>query len=275
MEQMQRNRRNRQASSLLETVIGLFILSSAIIVFFTLFHSSLGVQSEIENRREALTIAQERIEDLRILALDYSTFAGSLSGEVGTRPAESNSAFEVETEIEALPDFFTPSEKFESSFAGLPHPDVYDGRVSDDRKRMPTSMLAARVTVRNPGSSAKPLSLTSYLREPRRLLESVEVNRLGPNIINYQERTHFEATAMDSDGNEITDIIFDWRVEPITGYGTLNQSRDGRFATLEFADYDLNGNPFQPPAGQCRVSATARVADISVKQRSGEIELRP
>ena len=80
---------------------------------------------------------------------------------------------------------------------------------------------------------------------------------------------------MDTDGEEIPDAVFQWRVEPITGYGTVYQSRDGRVATLEFVDFDLNGNPFQPPPGECQLSATVSVGAVTVNKVSDTIELMP
>ena len=264
-----------RGSSLLETVIGLFVLTGSLIVFFTLFHSSLGTQTQIENQKEALAIALERMEELKISALDREAFADGLSAEVGTRAAANNSVFEVQTEVESVPDFYSPSRDFEATFSGTPFPDVHNGLVTDDRKNLPNSMLAVRVTVRFSGSLAKPVILTSYLREPRRELGEVQIRRRGPLTISYQERTHFEATAFDTDGEEITDIVFHWQIEPITGYGTLYPSRNGRIATLEFVDYDVNGNPFQPPIGTCQVSATAIVAGIAMTKKSEEITLTP
>ena len=265
--------------SLLETVIALFILTGALVSFFTLFHSSLGWQKRSESLAVAVLLGQNRMEELRIAAQDVRAFQNGLPGEIGSAPSAVDSSFEIETNIERLdsPDreFCSPNSEYERNYSGVPIPDVHNGLVTDDRKLMTNSMLAAHVTVSSPGRLSRPFTLTAYIREPLRELTQININQIGPSTIAYQERTRFEATALDAEGIEIPDVVFQWRVDPITGYGTIYQSRSGRVGRLEFVDFDLNGTAFQPPAGECQVSVTANVAGVTHTQSSNTIVLTP
>ena len=56
--------------SLIEVVVTLFILSSAIVAIMPLFRQGLVMESGYENSTSALSIAQKKMESLRALAYD-------------------------------------------------------------------------------------------------------------------------------------------------------------------------------------------------------------
>lgn len=276
--------RGAGATSLLETVIALFLLAAAMMASFQLFHRATAWQGEVELRATALALAQAKIAELQAAAADLAAFQGKLSTFVGTTPAMDHSSFKITVAVDDLStgdrQIYSPSRAYEQTYQGTPPAqpapltDVFAGAVTDDRKMMGKSFLVADVTVTGPGRM-QPVTLTTLLREPPRRLDRIEVASPSSLSLTYQQGATSTAQAIDVDNSPIDDVVFKWTFTPVSSYGTVYQSRSGSLGALVYVSYNHLDQPFQPPPGQCKLTASARVENRHKTGDSPVIELVP
>ena len=269
----------RRGSSLLETVISLFILAAAMMVTFQLFFRATQWQGHVELRATALAAARQKLEEVRVASLEFDDFEAGLPAQVGTTSVTGHPDLQVTVVISDLStgsrQRCIPSRSFEETFAGAPVPNVFSGAVTDDRKILNASLLGVDVTVGSLDNRILPVTLTALIREPARIADRVEISAPSDLDLSYLETAVFTAEVYDSNNKLIRDAVIRWTVEPISGYGTVNQARNGSVGALSYVDYDHNDVAFQPPSGQCSVRATATIEGKSVFSVSAPVTLQP
>lgn len=263
-------------SSLLEAVIALFLMTTIMILSFQLFHSASYHQSDSEDRLVAISLASAKIAELRIAAAEIEQFRNSLLSFRGVDSDRSHPKFVVTVETSDYGEgpLYSPSSSHESLFRASPVNGLFPS-VTDDRRSMVHSTLTATVKVSWSKDRGQPVSLTTLLREPPRIVERVEIAQNGSSTLSYGESVEFAAQVWDSSGSQIDDAVLSWTVVPVSGYGTVYQTRDGRRAALRYVDIDFNGLEFQPPPGSCRLKAVAKIEGREVEALTNLIELGP
>lgn len=229
----------QRAVTLPETVIALFILTSAFIVTAALFDRAIRYQSVIERRVLAVQLAQKRLDQLRIWART-STGGSSFNFD------QSDSGWETAL-ASTDPDYpgFTVSFRVQNQVLYSPCTSMEQPLESIDptlSRRMNNSARKVKVTVTDDGTGAS-TELVTLVADPTRDLDLVtlQVTTPGPDPLepsgnvwtpNAGSTVEFSVAGYRADGTQVPDLFFDWYAIPLGGNGTIQPSRDGRTAML-------------------------------------------
>lgn len=220
------NRSNR-GLSLLETVIGFFLLVLIILGALRLFDAGLYYSSLAQQNAVAVRIAQRTLDEIRVWAqtptaggLQYDDW-GFWSGYNQQDPDEPGYRVTVQVADQELK---SPSSRMEESYPLL------------EQKLLQSSCKRVEIRVSWRGGQRE-FVLHSLVAEPGRPLPiTVEVSAVGgsPNL-NPEETADFVARALDAQGGVIEDVFFHWNVRPGPTNGAIEQSRTGQTARFVHA----------------------------------------
>lgn len=268
--------RLRRGSSLLETVISLFLMAAILILSFQLFHNASAWQGESESRSTALWLARAKLEESKIAAKDLSEFQNSLHSLQGVSSDPQHPSFTIEvttTEYgaQAHPGY-SPSRTHEELYNSSPQHGYFPS-LTDDRRSFGNSTLNVTVKVAWSQDRGRPIVLNALVREPARTAASIEITQTGPNTLNFRDSVEFSAHLLDNAGLRIEDATIHWSLVPVSSYGLIFQTRQGNRAILRYADTDVNNLEFQPPPGACRLKAAAKIEGVKVEKMTNLIVL--
>ena len=224
--------------TLVETLLATTILLVAFLTVCELIAVSLHHQAAAEQHMQAYLVAENRLQEIRAQASEpLAMFPDPTWNKTSTE-----GPFQVVTEAVATPRT-TPCAALEDSDVQT-QSDVEDGEI---HRRIRKSLQQIRVTVR---WGSEKISLVTLLGEPERKVAEVQVSETTGKT------KTFEARAVDSGGQTIEDVMFDWWAEPSGATCVpvnLMTTADGHQASIPTTNVTT-------PTGQCRIVACCRYA---------------
>lgn len=266
-------RRDHRALTLLETVFASFILLWAILIVVRLFHTGIGYTSRSLEQETAVFLAEQHLERMR-------AWAESTSGNVYNYDQLTTLAIYNGSTLPAeLPGFtLTTRVVTRELYSGCSQMEL--GRPSD-RRVLADSACTVQVDVKWAGNRRQ-LRLCTLLARPAltfptpaaspSLPTGVTLSAASDNPVPHLGSTSLQAGALDRNGAAIEDLFYDWEVVPISGSGTLEQSRSGGSARLYNWVYLPDGTR-TGTGGDVVVRVTARFHGQTVYQESELIHL--
>jgi Tfp pilus assembly protein PilV len=250
--------RRLSGNSLLETIIALFLLTSAAIVVVALYHTALQRTTRVQQGATARVLAESALAQTRLEAkLPFSSFDPIALSKTYTSPEH--------------PDFQVT---VRATRANLPNPcaDILPGLPPQDQHVLQTS--AANLEVEVAWNDGRDLFLLNSLVEEG-TVELDEVIVTGPSgPIAGSATANYTVQARDTNGQVIKDLVFIWWVEPGTGNALIAPNKVTQSAMLTNLTRGFDGVTFVQP-GTCRVAVMARYLGKEVIGYSNQITLAP
>lgn len=256
------NHRPYRASglSLLETLIAIFVMLSAFTVVGALFMRSTQSLVQVEEKVLAVAFGETMLDDIRTWAKDPTNFAGDWSSWNGSQ----------------LPTYpgFRADIRFRDQEVFTPCPTLESDKPAAEQQRVSNSLRQLDLQVRSKGRLI--YTLSTLIPEPPREADLVVVTIPGGSTTLAKDGTvEIHAALLDTDGNVIPDVPFQWAVIPGSGNGTIARLKTDR-ARAEFTHvYRRIDGRVVHVAGKCVVQAEARYRGRKYSGRSEELELRP
>lgn len=228
---------SRSAFSLLESVAAIFTLLIAILLTFQLFHSAMQYFRMVEDRTLALTVAQQRLGEVRNWARSQNGWTGFPSGADPLHPQ-----FNVAV---SLADYglASPSVELESNYT--------------DRRQLTKTCKQVTVQVSWARGSVELYSLVGDRGNRSWSTTSpLQVKGTIPATVTAADSVSLSVEATDLSGALLEDLFYSWYVEPVGAVGTvatISPSRDGRTAIF-VNQVRLPDGTTTPATGQCRVA---------------------
>jgi hypothetical protein len=231
--------RSKAAFTLVEAIIGAFLLLMSLLVVAALVDSSLRTQAKAEQYLMASMVASSELDKLRAYADRFGM--AQLDGFDGQSfPSESEPELQVRLSVRPQ-TLYLPNSSLESH---LPEA---------ERKAFENSarLVTVRVGWSDGGSDAA--QVATLVTDWRPADFEVEVTADGPLEVGRNQILNLKATA-----GEIPDIVYTWYTEPLTGLGSIGEvARDGQTAQYIYR-YRTPAGRFDYYAGQCRVVVRAQ-----------------
>lgn len=209
--------------SLLETLVAIFVLLGVFIIFATLYHWVLSSSKRADQAATAARLATNRLADLRAWAAQPNgasdNFHGSWTSQAS--PVEMEPGYQVSVDLLAA-QIYAPSTQLETAF---PRP-----------REMSNACKRVRVRVR---WGTQTFDLYSQLTAPPVVGGNVTVSLSSAATLAPGGTLPMSAQGLDTSGEPIDDLVYQWNVLPITGTGSITLlDRNGREA--EFHNDDPN-----------------------------------
>jgi hypothetical protein len=253
--------------------MAIFLLLWAILIVVRLFHTGIGYGSRSMDQESAVFLAEQHLERMHawseslngnVYNYDQLTSLAVYNG--ATLPADLP-GFTITTQVMAR-QLYSGCSQIELSRSG-------DRRVLDD------SACAVQVDVKWANNTRRLRLCTLLARPPLTfpvpaaaptLPTGVVITGPSANPVPHLGSTDLQAGAVDRNGAPIRGLIYDWEVIPISGSGTLEQTRTGDRATLYNWIYLPDGSRAST-GGDLTVRLTARYHGQTVYQETGTIHL--
>lgn len=258
--------RKKRGLSLLETVIGLFLMVLLMLGSLRLFDAGLYYSSQAQQSVTAVRVAQNVLQEIRIWA--RTPTAGGLEwddwsywdGYDAMDATESGYRVRVSVVDRELK---SPSAEMEESFP------------LGEQKILADSCKTVEILV-SWSDDSKEYTLTSLVSEPARPLPiTVEVTPVGAlAALNRDATADFRVRALDADGVVIDDLFFEWNVKPSTTNGGITQTRSGETSTFIHA-VAVPNLPTLYTQGNCVVEASTIYHGRPAKGESDPFVLNP
>lgn len=250
----------KRGLSLIETISAIFLLLLAMLLTFQLFHVGMQYFRRVEERTVALTLADQRLEEVRNWSLTQNNWSGPPNGQ---NPAYPGYQYQVILEDARLA---SPSLELDTNFT---------------QKRELTE-TAKKVTVRVSWPRGQVETHSLLVDRGNRGWDSsqpIRINISGgvPAVVTASTSISMTAKAYDASGAELKDMFFTWYVEPQPpdgALGTVTASRDGRSATFVNQAVQPDGST-GPSTGQCQVAVRAVYEGVEQWAYSPDFNLAP
>ncbi|MFN8610048.1 MAG: hypothetical protein U0931_21075 [Vulcanimicrobiota bacterium] len=264
---------DRRALTLVETIFATFLLLWAILIVVRLFHSGIAYTSRSMEQESAAFLAEQHLEGMR-------AWSESLNGQVYNYDRLTSVAIYNGATIPGdLPGYtITTRVMAHELYSGCSQIELsrpFDRRVLSD------SACTVQVEVKWAGG-LRQLRLCTLLARPAltfpappaapNLPTGVTITGPPDNPVPHLGSTSLQAGAFDRNGAPIRDLFYDWELIPISGGGTLEQSRSGSSVTLYNWVYLPDGSRAST-GGEVVLRATARYHGQTVYQDSEPIQL--
>lgn len=250
-----------RAITLVEALVAIFLLCSALLVSCNLFHAGMQYNRRADERILTARLAQNKLEEIvgwarGRVGTTYNYADWSLyDGATGTFPEAPRVHYAVTVEDVRLAD---PCSSFQAVAAA-------------DRQH---SVGVKRVHVRA-WQSGPALELSTLVRPPvREMSGALQVAAVGSpaSPLPKDDTASFSVTALDVGGNQVPDLTYQWYVISGTGSGTLAQTWDGSQGDL----VNVIQVPLHPPVytgGSCSLRVRARYAGLELWGDSPDVPL--
>ncbi|MCE7872762.1 hypothetical protein DYH09_20600 [bacterium CPR1] len=218
----------RRGLSLAETVMGLFILSSVMLVMITLFHSSLRYQGRVELRSRALLAASDKMAEVRGWARNPANFDSTWVPYNGTTSVPTD-APRITVRVDVDPNgrsLLSPCFELESPYGPL-------------ARALPRAVVPVRVSATwGPGPTER-VVLFSYIAQPvpSPAVRAASVLTIPPigGPLAAGATSPAAITAVDGNGLNLVNPIYDWEISSLGGNARIQAGgpRHGRDANVE------------------------------------------
>jgi hypothetical protein len=238
----------------LETVVAMFLFSTCLLTVFRLLHVSLRQQSQVLRQAQAALLAEQVTDTIRGWSRQSANYYGTWAIYDGVDLNH--------------PDFPDLTARVDCQGAGRMLDDPCSsweaGLVPPRRLTRPVVPLRVRVN----WDATHSVSMLTYLEAPPKTLHALDPLRLtggtGSPVARDATLT-FDVKLFDSADQEITDAMFTWSLQAVTGnarYASI--SRDGRQAVLLNSFLTPTGTVTHVP-GTVRVEVLTRYYGWEVK----------
>ena len=223
--------------TLVETIIGIFILTFAFMIIVQCFHMGMTQQVRTEKRLLAAQLARKKLAELRAWArqpqvgsiYNYDSAYALWAAQVGSSDA-AYPGFNTTCSV-VNQTLYSPCTSMEAPYVAL-----------GTARSMTDSMKKVKLTVGDPGDPGFLFSLVTLVGDPTRNLAATNAVRMtmitpvpaflapsGPSLGAPAVGSFIDmrGEALYPDGRVVPDIFFDWYVVPLGGSGTVFPSRDG------------------------------------------------
>ncbi len=250
-------RSNRLGFSLVESVCATFILLTAILMTFQLFHSGMHYFRWVEEKNLATNLADQRLAQIRNWARTQNNWSGYPNGSDPSHPEYSLTV--------TFTDRVTASPCLE-----------LDKNFPDNRREM--TQTCKQVTVKaswNRGSVELHSLVSDRNNRGWSSTSPIKVEGVIPSVVKPGTSVDLTVTATDASNVEFQDLFYTWSVEPRDpdpALATVTPTRNGRSATL----VNLSRRPYgktAPSTGYCRVVVRAMYRGVEQVGYSDDIKL--
>ena len=254
--------RGGRGLSLMETVIAIFVITFAVMIMAALFRSALDGAKRTRKIAIANVLADKRMQAIVHWAGQGDNFSDWSSVDGASAADAQFPDFNVRSDAEAQVIYSPCSE------AELRYP-------PGDRRALFVSAKKVRVRVTwTPTSDPRnKVDLLSVIGAPPQPLQAVKmtgtINPLSP-----LSSLTLNANGRDSDNDNIQDLFYLWTLSPLTGYGQIAPSRDGRKLVLKHRNYDPTSGGYRPAPGEVSLSVKGTSMGVT-KQANVVIVLSP
>jgi type II secretory pathway pseudopilin PulG len=248
--------KGRSGVTLLEAVVALMILSGATLSVLTLFHLGLRHQTQSSQRVLAVSLAEQRIEELRHRARTPAGFRQLRSFSQVYTPDSERPKFRVATRVNEE-EIHSPC----SAFDQLDDPRLIDA----------SALRLTTYVVWNPNTPG--VRLTALVTEPRLEHSNVRWNDIPASLAKDQD-VRVSADLLDLSEQPIPGVKFQFWIKPRTSTATLRRARDGRqLNVVNRIDPVDAADLVHYPGGGVILTARARYFGQVLSADSAEIEL--
>lgn len=208
--------RPRSALSLVETVLAVFLLAAQILLLSGLLSQFQRGQNSLRQRSRAAVLAEQKLDEIRAWARLSSNFAGTWAAyqnQLTTPPDDPGFQVKVEVNSQGQP-IYSPCLGLESPYGS-------------EAKILHRSCVPVRVTVS--WSSRDTLVLNTLVAEPphpKPYTLTCQPNPPFAQPVPANGPFGYEVRVVDGAGQPIEDLMFSWRVKPLTGNASLLPSPD-------------------------------------------------
>lgn len=247
-----RARDGRRATTLLETVIALFLIAGGMAVLAALYASTMGSQDKDVQASVMVLLAKSRIAELRADSIHWAGFR-DLDTQSGTVTPPDYPDFQVETTVQA---------------AQVPYP--CPGLRSID---FVGSYKRVQVVVTGP--DGRKLTLATRVGAPPNEVDALVVTQTaGSSPLARDAQADFQAELHAADGSTIPDLQFEFYLDFTNGYGRLQEDPDGK--TVHFFNQIVNvTGPNMYTGGEVRIVARTFYAGKEYRGESALVSLTP
>ena len=207
-----------RGSSLVETILAIFVLVIAVSFSALSFHGSMRYQRVVQRKAEGLAFGETVLDQAR----EWSRVPSNFGGAWTMWSSVTNSSY---------PDYEVRVAVADRTVA-MPCSELALGRPAPERRSLDRSFKVVEATIFYKGQPDA--RLNTLIGEPERLATSVSVTPVGaiPSQLAKDGVLEFEAKALDSNNQVIPDVFFQWTTAPINGNGTVEAGALGTRATL-------------------------------------------
>jgi len=215
--------------SLLEAVIATFLLLASFLVIVNLFHQGLKYSVRIENQQLAAMVAERQLEQMRSWSEKGSAgvynFDTLISVYNGTSSVPTDySQFTVTTSVvNSL--LYSPSTTLEKGLATSPT--VVTREIQNSARKVDVRVVWGSNQVAVTSLFSRPTTDFAASNPIQVTLVGSATLPLGQDL-----SADFKAQARDTNNQPVTDLTYQWEIVPVSGNGTLVQTRSGSLATL-------------------------------------------
>lgn len=205
--------RHRSALSLVETVLAVFLLAAQILLLAGLLSQFNRSQRDVRQRSQAALLAEQKLDEIRSWARLGSHFAGDWSTYQGQLTEISGFHLEVRVNPAGQPLY--------SPCLGLEAPHGARAKV------LSRSIVPVRVSVSWGGR--EPLVLNTLIGEPphpKPYTLSCTPDPAFAQPVPPNGAFGYTVELKDAIGQPVGDVMFSWRVKPLTGNASLVDSPD-------------------------------------------------
>lgn len=255
-------RKSRRALSLLETVIGLFLLAWVLLLVTRLFHVASRYAKESAQSQRAAVILDKNMQRLRTWAEQKAAgsynYAHLLSRDGETYQDPDDSAYQVTLGVSEA-TLFSPCTQLETRFPPA-------------SRRQSQAALEVEVTVSWGTGQNRSLAGSTLIGDPPRQSVVVEITPAVLSDLAKDGDTVLNATLKDEDGQAVPGAMFGWYLNPHGGNAELLPDRTGRTATLKNRIKNPDGS-FSYTGGGVTVVAWTRYRGAEIRGETAVIGL--
>ena len=261
---LSRNRTER-GFSLVESVVGLFILLTAFTFVATIYNHSLSHLKGIERREGATQFLSNTLEELRSWARDPANYS---------QPTWAPFTNVVDPNFPGLEVRITT----EPANLAASCDTLEQAKLPADRVSLSNSAKLVTARVFYQGNETNKVS--TLISEPERTVhptDPVEVTEISAvtTPLAREAEIRFEAKLLAADGTVIPDVNFNWAVVPSTGNASISQvSSSGEQGTLRNSNTYYAG-PVYYTGGRCKAEASTVYRGVQYIGFSNDVELAP
>lgn len=251
----------------------MFLMTAALLMVINLFHSGLRHGAQARMVVEANRLAENTLAEIRAWAREPANFLSGWTPYNGVVLSDPDwPAFRIRVDCEPTGiEVLSPSTALETAY-------------SPDQRRLSSSVVPVEVTVEwgAPGDPHRSVTVVTQVGEPLRQLgpNPLQVTRSGgaSDPVPQEGLVSFQAQLVDSSGQPIQDISFEWYAVPVTGNATVVPlgSRNRASSQLQH-HYYLNPitSTWSYEPGQVRARARAIYGGRELEQESLDVVLSP
>lgn len=245
--------------SLVESIFASLLLLVAMLLVFQVFHFGTRYFQWVEQKTQALALAEKRLTEIRLWARSHNGWTGFPNGPDPTMPEYTIQVTLSPTTLASM------SKELDSAFP--------------EKRELTQTAKLVQVKVDWPRGSVELNSLVVD-RGNRGWNSSSPITISGsipPTLNGGNPGVTLTATATDASGATLDDVFFRWYILPegaTPAYATIKPSRDGRTAVLTNSARDGSGT-VSASTGQCRVYAQAVYNGQEATGQTGLVNLAP